>query len=416
MNKKILVNIASLMGVQGIGYIIPLLTLPYLVRVLDPHGYGIYGYTLAIVQYFTLLVDFGFNLSITKKISRNKDDKNKISTIFWNVIACKLLLALIGFILIFIWAIIDPLFSGNENILISAYAIVLGNMIFPVWLFQGKEEMANIAFSNILSKLLVVPAIFIFVTSDADIWLACLLNGLTFIIAGSIGVFLVYKKSWICWIMPTRRGMIDEYKNAWHVFLSTAAINAYTSSITVILGIVTTPTVVGYFVAADKIRLAVQGLIGPISQALYPRINALMIKDKKQAFNTISVLLKVQGGGAFILSLLLCFLSSQIIYFMYGAAYTDSIPVMRVLSWLPFIVAISNVFGYQTLLALGLEKFFSYIVLIGAVIALVIIYPLVVYFQQLGAAVTILITELIVNQLMLFIILKKKIPIFKRTL
>jgi PST family polysaccharide transporter len=274
--------------------------------------------------------------------------------------------------------------------------------------------MANIAISNITAKLLAVPGIFIFVKQDTDIWLACFINGLTFLFAGLIGLIIVYKKSWIQWITPKWSDMWNEYKNAWHIFISTAAINIYTSSITVMLGIMTSPTMVGYFVAADKIRLAIQGLIGPVSQALYPRINSLIISNRKKAFETINILLKVQGGSALLLSFFIFVFSDKIIVFMYGDNYTESIVIMKILAWLPFIVAVSNVFGYQTLLVLSMDKVFSKIVLVGAISALGLIYPMVTMFDNVGAAITILVTELIVNQLMLVVILYKKIPIFCR--
>ncbi|MES0303040.1 flippase [Citrobacter sedlakii] len=414
MNKKVLINIASLLGVQGIGYLIPLITLPYLVRVLHPHGYGIYSYALAISQYFVLLVDFGFNLSITKKISQNKDDLFEVSSVFWNTLSCKSILLLLGFLITLIWSVLDPLFENNRYVLISAFTIVLGNMLFPIWLFQGKEEMANIAFSNVCAKLIAVPAIFLLVTEQSDVWLACLINGVTFVIAGIIGLYIVHKRNWIIWVVPSFKKMKVEYKEALHIFISTAAINIYTSSITVILGLMTSPTAVGYFSAADKIRLAVQGLIGPVSQALYPRINALMIKDKRMAFNTIHFLLKVQGGIALSISIVLFLLSEKIILFMYGVNYIDAISVMKVLAWLPFIVAVSNVFGYQTLLTLNLAKILSRAVLLGAICSMLMIFPLIKTWNIAGAAFTILLAELIVNQSMLIYIAHNKIPIFKK--
>lgn len=96
MDRKIFKNIVSLVGIQGVNYIIPLITLPYLVRVLQPAGYGSLGFALAITQYFVILTDYGFNLSVTQKIAVNKDDKRYVSKIFWNVISCKLLLGVLG--------------------------------------------------------------------------------------------------------------------------------------------------------------------------------------------------------------------------------------------------------------------------------------------------------------------------------
>ncbi|EJM0847537.1 oligosaccharide flippase family protein, partial [Salmonella enterica] len=93
-------NIIYLLAVQGGNYIFPLITLPYLVRVLEPTGYGIYGYSFALIQYFILLVDYGFNYSAPKAISLNRYNNDNISSIFWNIVAIKIIIASIGFIVL----------------------------------------------------------------------------------------------------------------------------------------------------------------------------------------------------------------------------------------------------------------------------------------------------------------------------
>ncbi|HCW0695988.1 TPA: polysaccharide biosynthesis C-terminal domain-containing protein, partial [Escherichia coli] len=92
--------------------------------------------------------------------------------------------------------------------------------------------------------------------------------------------------------------------------------------------------------------------------------------------------------------------------------YHSSIVIMKILSGMPFIIAVSNIFGYQTLLVLNMAKMFSKIVITGGVIAMICIFPAVYSYGALGAAITVLITELVVNQLMMYVIIKNKLPIF----
>ncbi|MCE4198814.1 O34 family O-antigen flippase, partial [Escherichia coli] len=100
LDKRLTSNIISLCLVQGAGYIIPLLTLPYLVKTLGPVSYGVLGFSIAFTQYFLLIVDYGFNLSATKKIAGERN-KIKVSEIFWNVMACKLILTIICCVILF---------------------------------------------------------------------------------------------------------------------------------------------------------------------------------------------------------------------------------------------------------------------------------------------------------------------------
>lgn len=119
MDRKILKNIISLIGIQGVNYIIPLITLPYLVRILQPAGYGSLGFSLAIIQYFTILTDYGFNLSVTQKIAINRDDKTFISKTFWSVISCKLLLGVGGGVVLFLMLLINDDMYNLRWILIA---------------------------------------------------------------------------------------------------------------------------------------------------------------------------------------------------------------------------------------------------------------------------------------------------------
>lgn len=414
MDRSLIKNVVSLIGVQGANYIVPLITLPYLVRVLGPVGYGGLNFSLAFVQYFVLLADYGFNLSVTKQISVIRDDKKRISELFWNVIFCKLALLFFGFAILVALIFSFPKIGEFSTILICAYTIVIGNVLFPVWLFQGMEKMGMIAIANITAKLMAVPLIFIFVRVPSDAWLAGLITGITTIVAGTIGLIAIRKFNWINWHKPTWASIKRELGLGWHVFLSTAAISLYTVSTTVILGIIAGPVAVGYYTAADKIRQAVQGVIVPVSQAIYPRINALMARDKIIAFATIRKLLLIQGCGTFILSLFLFVFSESIILLAYDSTYINSIIVLKWLAWLPFVVGLSNVFGIQTLLVLGLNKIFSRILIISGALSLLLIFPLGSAFAQNGAAVVTFITELTVTCLMLLIIIKRKIPIFRK--
>lgn len=413
MNKTVIKNIVVLVGVQGANYIIPLITLPYLVRVLGPVGYGGLNFSLALIQYFTLLADYGFNLSVTKQISVIRGNKEKISELFWIAMFCKLVLAILGFAVLVLIILVFPKIREYSTILVCAYTIVVGNILFPIWLFQGMEKMGMIAIANISAKLMAVPLIFVFIESSSDAWLAGLITGITTIVAGIIGLIAVRRFNWINWHKPTLAGVKRELELGWHVFLSTAAISLYTVSITVTLGIISGPVAVGYYTAADKIRQAVQGIIAPVSQAVYPRINALMVKDKVIAFATIRKLLLIQGGGTFVLSLLLFLYSEPIILLAYDSTYISSVTVLKWLAWLPFVIGLSNVFGIQTLLVLGLNKLFSRILIVSGIFSLLLIFPLGSLWAQDGAAIATFITELTATFLMLLIIIKRKIPIFR---
>ena len=413
MDKTLFKNISSLFGIQGMNYIIPLITLPYLVRVLDPVGYGSLGFSLAIIQYCCMLTDYGFNLSATQRIAVNRDDKHQTSKLFWSVLCCKVGMAILSLVAISIAIYFIPMLNQVSLIIYSGLLMVLGNILFPTWLFLGKEKMGWIALSNITARLLVIPLIFIFVTKPEHAYIAALLTSLTTILAGCIALYFVWQQKWVEWYKPTLIDLTEVLRDGWHVFISTASISLYTTSTTVVLGFISGPISVGYFVAADKLRQAILGLLTPFFQVLYPRINATMNKSKREGFILLRKILKWQGGLTLFLSFVTFLTAPLMIALAYGEQYTASVPVLMLMAWLPFVVGLSNVFGMQTLLVLGYKEIFSKILILAGVIHIIFILPLTYFYSEIGAATSVLITEIIVTIIMLFVIVKKKIPLFK---
>lgn len=413
MDAKVIKNIISLFSVQGMNYVLPLITLPYMVRVLGPIGYGQLSFSLAIIQYFLLLTQYGFNLSATKRIAECNGDKNKISVIFFNVIITKICLCIIGFFLLLLAFFFISDLSNIKILLIATYVTVIGDVIFPVWLFQGQEKMGKIALSNIIAKLITVPLIFIFVKSSDDIVVAGLISGLTGLFSGILGLYSVYRMNLINWVKPSINGIKYELKESWHYFLSSAAISMYTATTIVLLGFICGPAVVGYFTAADKVRQMLQGLINPISQALFPRVSSLMKVNTLRAFTFLRKLLFIQGIATFIISINIFFFSSDIIHLLYGQKFQNSIEVLKILAWLPFITGLSNVFGIQTLLTSGNKVVFSRILLLGGGLNIIILIPLARYFSGAGAAISVICVESAILLMMFFTILKLRLPLFE---
>lgn len=410
--STVLLNFLSLASIQGLSYILPLITLPYLVKTLAPEGYGVYGFVIAIMQYGCLITDYGFNLTATKQIAVFRNDKSKVSEIFFSVIAAKIILFLISVIVLFFIILFDTSVKNNISVLLAASGLIIGNIIFPLWLFQGKEKMGWIALSNISARALSVPMIFIFVLNSNDIWKAALITGLSNVLAGIISLFFVYRNKWIDFHKIRELSIRFQLKQGWHIFISTVAMNIYTASVVLIIGVMLGPKAVGLFLAADKIRLAVQGLISPLSQAIYPKINLLMKENPEKAFAIIRRLFLFQGGGTFLLSILLYLFSPAIITCMYGQNYQSSITVLKILAWLPFVIGISNIYGYQVLLVMGRKVIYSKIIITGGIVYSFLIIPLLSYKSINGAAISILITELVINMLMAAVIIKSKYPVY----
>ena len=153
-HKIIVTNYFSLSILQIANYILPLLTLPYLVRVLGTEKFGLIMFAQALATFLTVFVDFGFNLSGTREVSVARNEKEKLSKIFSAIIIIKAGLLCLALFILFIIVKVFTRFSVDADVYFLSFGIVIGQTLFPVWFFQGIEKMKIIALINILAKVI----------------------------------------------------------------------------------------------------------------------------------------------------------------------------------------------------------------------------------------------------------------------
>ncbi len=412
--KKILIeNFFSLSFLQVAGYIFPLITLPYLVRVLGPSQFGLIAFAQAFVQYFVIFTDYGFNLSATRDVSIHRENPDKIANIFNAVMFIKILFSIISFVVLCLLVFLIPKIRSNWLIYVYTFGIVLGNILFPIWFFQGMEKMRYITLLNMTGKFIFTIAIFIFIKKQEDFIYVPLISSLGSIVPGIVSLWIVYNGFKVKFILPKLESLNYQLKEGWHIFVSTAAISLYTTSNTVILGFFTNNIFVGYYSAAEKITNTIQKLMGPISQSTYPYVNKLADQSKESALKFLRKTLVLMGGFSFILSIGIFIFADLIVNIILGNQFHESIIVLRILAFLPFIIGLSNVFGVQTMLTFNMKEAFSRILISGGIINILLALLLVPFFKHIGTAVSVLITEIFVTTYMFLFLSSKRLISYK---
>lgn len=388
-------NIISLFALQGANYVLPLITVPYLVRVLGPDHFGRIAFAQAFVQYFVVLTDYGFNLSATRAVALVREDPARLSRLFSAVMIVKTTLMTFGFglMLLVVWLV--PGLVQDWSLYVLVYLMVVGSVLFPVWLFQGLERMRHITVFTILARTVIVIAIFSFVHHPADYQLAAALQASGMVIAGVLTLAVLPHIVQVRLLWPGITQLREVVVDSWHLFVYNAITTMYANTNIFILGLLTNPSAVGYFAAADKLVQAVRGLVGPISQAVYPHIAALRAHSPKAAFAFIGKLLRLQGAATLMLSLLLFALAKPAVLLLLGVRFQESVPLVQWMAALPFVLGLSNVLGIQTMLNFDMKQSLSRIYLTTSVISLVLIILLVHWLGSLGAAISLLISEVI---------------------
>lgn len=410
--RKIIENIVSLSGLQFASYILPLITLPYLTYVLGPDKFGLTQYAISLITYFQMFTDYGFNLSATRELAIVREDKEKVSEIFNSVMLIKILLTLLSLTVLIAIITFVPKFGSDADVYLLTFGIVVGNVLFPTWLFQGLEYMKYTSILNIIGKVIFTVLIFVFIHQTSDYLLVPVINSFGYIVVGLLGIYIALTKFDIKLSVPKMDSVMYQLEEGWHVFLSTIAINMYTTTNTFLLGLLTNNTLVGYYSIAEKIITAVNGLFNPISQALYPFISRSVNNDNKES-NIIRIrkLTKLAALLGAFFSIGVFVFADPVITILFGSEFSSSIIVLRILSIIPFMVSLSNIFGIQTMLTFNYKRDFTRIVFLGGIIDIILGIILITLMKEIGIAISFTITETFVTVAMLTFLQRKNIKI-----
>lgn len=396
-------NLFSLSALQVVGYILPLITLPYLVRVLGVDKYGLVNFATAFVTYFLILTDYGFSLSATREISVHRHDTKKVSEIFSSVMIIKSLLMILSLVILSIVVFSFAKFSSNWKIYFLAFGLVIGNVLFPTWFFQGMERMKYITALNILANVIFTITIFVVIRNASDYLYVPFINSLGLIISGILSLWIIFNTFKIKFTIPSKDTLINDFKDSTQFFLSRASVSIYTSSNAFFLGIFTNNTAVGYYSAAEKLYTAAQGLYSPLIQVIYP----YMSKNKNKVF--FKKVFKLTSSLNVIFCILILIFSGLIISILYGNNFQESVPVLRIFAIALMIVAPSQLLGYPFLAALGYQKYANGSVIIGSIFHLIMLLVISSFMNIYLVAGLVVITESIVFAIRLYCVKKHKL-------
>ncbi|ENV14906.1 flippase [Acinetobacter guillouiae] len=406
--KRFLGNFFSLAMLQGMNYILPLLSLPYLVRVLGADKFGLLAFATAIIGYFIVLTDYGFNFTATREVTLHRDDKDKLSEIFSSVMIIKFLLFVISFFILTLLIILFKKFSSDPWLYYLTFGTVLGQILFPVWFFQGVEQMRYITIINIVSKILFTIAIFVLVKQSSDYLLVPLLTSLGAIFAGIYSLFLVYKRFDIKFKIQKIHILISYLKGGSNLFYTSVLGNLLTSSGTVILSFVSTNTVVGYYSAAERLFRAVVGLFAPITQALYP-ISCRKVMYEETARSYIRKIALIIGGMAFFIGTTVAIFSEKIIAIVYGGAFPSYSYILAVMMIWLFFGVINNIIGIQYLSASRKDKFYTFSFVVAGLVTVLLNLVLIPHLLINGVLVAMIVGEILLTICMLALIFRFKL-------
>jgi len=398
LSNRLVKNAAALFIVQMSAYAAPLVVLPYLSRVLTTEHFGLIAFATAFNYYFITLVEYGFNLSATRRIAIHRDDPEKVSRIVASVYAAKFLLTVLGFIIMISVVGATPKLRPNLALFCIGYMAVVGDLLFPLWLFQGLEKMENLVWRDLCSKFLSLALTFAFVHQDGDyLWAAAFQAG-SIAISGVVGLVSVPFVLPIRPVLPSWQETLSALKEGWPVFLSMAAFAVSSSTNIFLLGLRAGPKDVAYFIAAYRLVVALRALVDPVKTAIYPYISHMASKSKQDAIRFLRKYGFLLTSPFLLASLTLLVFAPLIVRLLYGAKYAPAVSVMRLLALSPFLLALQHNYSTFFMLAFGYEKQWSRIILFMTALNFAILIPSIyLTWPPVAVALTGLICDIVVT-------------------
>lgn len=362
--KVVAQNFFSLASSQLVTFIIPLIVTPYLIRVLGVNQFGLIAFAQALIQYFVVLIDYGFNLSAIREISIHREDSSRISTIFSTVAVIRGFFLAISLIVLCLGMIYIPKLRNDWPIYAAYLLFLFGYVLFPTHFFQGIEKMKYLLICNSVSFFSSL-ALFFFVKSEKDILCVPLLAALGAIVSGILGWKIAHKQFGTRFSFPEFHQIRYQLKEGWEAFLINISTVTFSSARIFALGLFSDYTITGYYAIADRMAgLLNAAPLGLIYQAVYPRLSMSFSQDPERAKRQAGKLQKMVTWSYLVIAVVLFFYARPLVFLFSNSTAEETILSFRLLLIAVLLIA-ANAFRLQLCFVSRRKDVFIKIIILG---------------------------------------------------
>lgn len=389
-HKTLVQNISYLSLLQIFNLLLPFITYPYLIRVLGKETYGKIVFVQAIMYYFVVFVNFGFNISVTKEISINRKHNRLLNQIASSIFIMKGMLFILVSIISILIVIYIPRLQSYQKLFFLTLWMCLYEFIFPVWFFQGIEKMKYITFINIIARSTFTILIFIFIKSQSDYLLVPTFNGVGAILAGAISSYILFFRYKIKFVIPKISMMKKLFTDGSQLLMTSITGIIKDKSNTIIIGFFLGMGDVALYDLADKVVNLFSNAFYTIGNALFPNYANNKNKNLLKKVLLISMLLSIA------IYLLLLVTLPFIIRKLVSPSMVKAINVFSILGLLIILRNLSYITGTVVLISEGYIKEIVLNMILSALTYLILIGILyLIHFLNLFSIATALVISVL---------------------
>ena len=272
IRTKLLENYIAMTALTFVSALVGLLLYPFVIRQVGTEAYGLYVFALTVSNYFDLLVNYGFDTPAVRRVVECKDDKQALSAILSAKFTGKLLLFALSLLLFIPLVLFVPLMRENWLLFSLPFIQIFGMMLFPIWYFQGRKNMKIVTIINLIFRLLMIPLVFLFISSPEDNVLYMLIVvGMVFL-GGVVATFQIRVRDGISYGLANLSELKNYFKEGWSFFLSSITGVFKESTLTLFLGICFGMHEVALYDLAVKIVNIPRLFTQSINKALFPEV------------------------------------------------------------------------------------------------------------------------------------------------
>jgi polysaccharide transporter, PST family len=361
-DRSLVRNASVLVGAQAVSLVVPLLTIPYIARVLGPTAWGPVLAAQGLSNWLILVFEYGFDLSATRTIARARVAPHTMADIVHGVQSAKTLLLFSSTPIILFVLVAIPSLRERPALLIWAIVFAVLRGFSPLWFFQGIERLKAAVAVDTATRALAALSVFIFVHSPGDGWRIIALQAV--FAAASLAVLTALLAGHVVLQAPRVAIGVQTLREGGSIFAVRAWSGVYIQANTLILSALAAPATVAFFGGADRIIRAAINLLQPLTQAFLPRVSFLHVADPRAAQRTVRLAIVGVGLFAVAMGATATLGAPLLIHIFLGPGYDAAIPVLRLMGALPVLIALNTVLGVYWALPLGHERF-----LLGAIIS-----------------------------------------------
>ena len=391
--RVVIQNMLFLGLMQGVNFLVPLMIVPVLISRIGLEKFGLISLATATTSYFLILSDYGFNLTATRKVSVIRESAMDLSSILTSVMSIKFGLLFLGFLSLFSLTYLFDFFENYRLLYLLTFGFVIGQVLFPVWFFQGIEKMRYITLLNSGAKLVYFVLVLFYVQNEEDYLLVPFFLSCCTITMGLISQFIIRFKYKVKFVTPVLTDIRHFLYDGWYIFLSRIAVVAYTSGNIFILGVFAGNIAVGIYTVAQKVITAISTIGSIINRALFPNLSLEWKKDKIEFFDVVSKVVKIEIGIMLMTSIVL-FLTSSIVVNFFSNEYVDeSVLTLKILVWSVILIPLGGIFT-QCFVTMEQNKLVVKTTMLSTLVNLLLVFVLINWFSYIGLAFTVILVQL----------------------